>query len=105
MVTTDNWYLSLSLCEELSRRNIRFLGTVRKNRTFVPKRFAERVRNRPLYSTIFGYRDTATLLSYQAKKSAAVILLTSVPEILEDTIAPNDNLHHPEAIHLYNKTK
>lgn len=102
VVTTDNWYTSLRLARELNNRNLSFVGTVRKNRVFVPKELSER---RPINTTIFGYTDDATLLDYQPKKNRHVLMLTTVPEIMHELIAPQDAALRPEAILLYNKTK
>ncbi len=105
VITTDNWYTSLNLAQELHLRNLNLLGTVRKNRTFIPKEFVAKNPRRPIHSTMFGYLDNITLLSYQAKRNRCVLCLTTVPEILHDQISGQDPQQRPEAILLYNKTK
>lgn len=103
VITTDNWYSSLSLLRTLRANNLEFIGTVRKTRRFVPQDFT--TNSRPQYSTLFGFRDGETLLSYKPKKRKHVLLLTSVKEVLKDLISPLDSKQKPEAILLYNKTK
>ena len=102
VVTTDNWFTSLRLARELRNRNLSLIGTVKKNRVFVPKAMLEK---RPIYTTMFGYLEDATLLDYQTKKNRHVLLLTTVPEVMNESISAQDNAQRPEAILLYNRTK
>lgn len=90
LICTDNWYTSLSLAENLLRRDLYFLGTVRKNRRFVPRLYVSKEINRPLQSSMFGYRPNATLVSYRKKRNVFILLLTTLPKLRSDLIAQND---------------
>ena len=59
-------------------------------------------RQRELHSSIFGFNNLLTLVSYVCKRNKAVILLSTVNH--DDTI-DEDEPHLPEIIQLYNLTK
>jgi hypothetical protein len=48
-VTTDNFFISLDLAEELIERHLTLCGTLRKNKTFTPPEFLPSLQ-RPLFS-------------------------------------------------------
>ena len=78
------------------------LGTIRKNRKELPSEFVN-AKNREMLSTMFAFRDDATLVSYCAKKGKVVTLLSSL-----HCQAEVDNTHlgkKPQMILDYNATK
>ena len=76
-------------------------GTIRKNRTDIPKELLPS-RARPEMSSIFCFDNQLTLTSYVPKKGKAVILLSSMHH--DDTVDAEDR-QKPEIIQHYNKTK
>ena len=75
--TTDNFFTSLELAETLRSWNLTLVGTVRRNKTFLPPNM-QPSKDRPLNSTNFAFRKRATLCSYVPKKKKAVILLSTM---------------------------
>jgi Transposase IS4 len=100
-VTTDNFFTSLQLGHILSTWNMTLVGTVRKNKRFLPFSM-QPSRNRLLYSTNFAFSKEATLCSYVPKKKKAVVMLSTMhmTPMVEDT-----ETSKPEIITYYNKTK
>ena len=100
-ITVDNFFCSYSLGQQLLKKNLTLLGTIRKNRHEVPKSYAK-TKDRELYSSIFAFTDTTTLVSYLAKKSKIVLLLSTMHH---DNNVQEDEKRKPEMILDYNKTK
>lgn len=101
-VTTDNFFTSLSLAQKLSQKQMTLLGTIRKNRKELPAELIK-VKDRAPLSSMFAFRDDATLVSYCPKKGKVVPLLSTMHFQREV-----DNLHpekKPLMILDYNATK
>lgn len=99
-LTTDNYYTSMPLAEELLRKNITLLGTLKKNKAAIPKEFLPN-KERVTQSSLFGFQEDKTLVSYVSRKNKAVILLSTLhndDEIDLDT-------QKPQIIMDYNATK
>ncbi|XP_070694391.1 piggyBac transposable element-derived protein 4-like [Pempheris klunzingeri] len=82
-VTCDNFFSSYGLAEELLRRKIAMVGTMRKNRAELPSRLM-RIEGREVLSSVFAFTPTHTLVSYVPKRGKNVILLSTkhrAPEI------------------------
>ena len=101
-VTTDNFFTSLDLAEELIERNLTLCGTLRKNKTFTPPEFLPSLQ-RPLFSSIFGFQSEATLVSYVTHKNRCVVLLST--EHYKAEIEDEDPQQKPVIITHYNNTK
>ncbi|GJQ68535.1 hypothetical protein Trydic_g17104 [Trypoxylus dichotomus] len=77
-ITIDNWYASIPLATRLlSENKLTVVGTLCKNKSEVPSAFLPN-KNRAIKSTLFGFTDTTTLVSYVPKKSKAVLLLSTM---------------------------
>ncbi|XP_022913435.1 piggyBac transposable element-derived protein 4-like [Onthophagus taurus] len=100
-VTTDNWFTSIQLLEALKEKKLTLLGTIRKNRKGLPKEFTQPPKSRAVMSTLFGFRDNATLVSYKPKKNKNVLLISSGHH--DDGI--DENTQKPNMILDYNNTK
>ena len=107
-LTMDNYYTSYALATELLEENIELLGTVKKNRAFIPKEIKQ---VQPAFTTQFGFTDKATLVAYTTKKPRKkVFMLSTMPEFHDklltkpDSDQPSQN-NLPAVISLYNKTK
>lgn len=101
-ITTDNFFTSLELAEELLDKNLTLCGTLRKNKTFIPKEFLP-AKNRTLYSSLFGFQPEITLVSHVTHANKCVVLLSS--EHYSEKFDENAQKKTPEIISHYNNTK
>lgn len=86
-VTCDNWFTSFPLITRLlSEHNLTYVGTVRKNKRELPSEFVN-TKSRPDLSSIFGYQETTTILSYVPRKGRNVIIASSMHH--DGTIDPD----------------
>lgn len=71
-VTTDNFFTSFSLAQQLLKQKMALVGTLRKNKGEIPPSFLE--HHQPLLSSKFAFTRDITLVSYQgiAPKTAVV---------------------------------
>lgn len=99
-VTTDNWFTSAKLADDLLHKQITLLGTVRKNRQDVPPQFRA-AKGRVTGSSLFGFCQKQALVSYIPKKGKVVLLLSS----MHDKKEVNETSGKPVMILDYNKTK
>nr|CAI5866340.1 unnamed protein product [Callosobruchus analis] len=100
-VTTDNWFSSFKLIENLKKKfRMTLVGTVRKNKRELPVEFARPV-NRPEKSSMFAFNETCTLVSYIPRKKKNVLLMSSLHR--DDNI--DKETSKPEIIVTYNQTK
>lgn len=76
-ITTDNFFTSYDLALELLGNGLTLVGTVQKNKRFIPAEFQAN-RRRELSSNLFGFRKDITLLSHVPKKNKSVILLSTL---------------------------
>ena len=98
-VCTDNFFTSLSLLRELRARHLGLIGTMRMNRREIPSEFCER-RSVP-GTSLFGFNEEATIVSYSAKQNRRVVLISS-----EHTRGDIDtNSRKPDIILAYNHAK
>ncbi|CAF1514241.1 unnamed protein product [Rotaria sordida] len=75
-VTIDNFFTSVPLAKELRSKNLTLIGTLRKNKLEIPIEFQSN-KNREVGSSLFGFQDDLTLVSFVPKQNKAVLLLTS----------------------------
>ncbi|XP_055839580.1 piggyBac transposable element-derived protein 4-like [Episyrphus balteatus] len=102
-ITGDNWFTSLSLVNKLKNKKLTYTGTIRKNRREVPSEFLPK-KNREEYTSIFGFQENCTIVSYCQKKNRSVILLSSMHN--DDAIdSSTGDQRKPEMITDYNHTK
>ena len=100
-VTCDNYFIDLALAQTLLSQGLTLVGTLRKNKRFIPAEFLPN-RNRPEKSNteVFDFTEKATLMSSVPKRSRAVILLSTMhhnAHVVEDK--------KPEIIIHYNATE
>ena len=96
----DNFFTSVSLCQFLWRHQLRFVGTLRKNQKEVPQEFLPH-KHRAANSSLFGFNEYLTMISYVPKKNKAVILVSTAHH--DQDI--NSSTNKPDIIHFYNKKK
>lgn len=99
-ITADNWFTSLELVRELKANGLTYVGTIRKNKKDIPKEF-QPSKNRDIQSTLYGFTDEISLVSYVPKKNKAVMLVSS----MHHTKCTDLQTKKPEVIIYYNSTK
>uniref|UniRef100_A0A1B6LUY7 PiggyBac transposable element-derived protein domain-containing protein n=1 Tax=Graphocephala atropunctata TaxID=36148 RepID=A0A1B6LUY7_9HEMI len=99
-VTADNWFSSLDGVEELEKRKLTYVGTLRKDKRAIPVEFLPN-NERPVVSTLYGFRKNMTLLSFVPKKNKAVCLISTMHHTVETNLAKKK----PEMISFYNSNK
>lgn len=99
-VTMDNFFTSVPLAQELQTKNLTLIRTMRKNKPEIPIEFQSN-KNRELGSSLFGFQDGLTLVSFVRKQNKAVLLLSSKHH---DNQVDNKT-GKPMIILDYNKTK
>lgn len=99
-ITADNWFSCEEVLDELLKRNLTYVGTVKKNKKFIPREFLPDA-SRTEKSSIYGFRDKTTLLSFVPKKNRAVVLAST----MHSSIETDEEKQKPEIICYYNRTK
>lgn len=100
-IVTDNFFTTLHLAKFLSTWSLSFVGTIKKNKTCIPKEMLADKTREPL-STMFGFHQNVALCSYVPKKNKAVTLISTLHN--SKTVS-NDEKKKPEIIKHYNRTK
>lgn len=101
-LTGDNWFTSIALVKKLLALETTYVGTIRKNKPQIPKRFQPSTK-RPELSTVFGFTSKMTLVSYVPKKNRAVLLVSFQHH--DNEVHENTKKKKPEIIHYYNNNK
>ncbi|XP_039276182.1 uncharacterized protein LOC120350035 [Nilaparvata lugens] len=99
-LTTDNWYTSIPLVEDMLAKDITMIGTLKKNNAAIPPSFLPN-KNRVVGTTEFGFSDNKTLVSFVPKVNKAVILVSS----MHDSKSIDPDTGKPDIILDYNMTK
>ncbi|XP_068675495.1 piggyBac transposable element-derived protein 4-like [Montipora foliosa] len=105
-VTADNFVTSIPLAEDLLKHGLTYVGTIRSNKPHIPDAMKAN-STRQVNSSLFGFNDQATLVSYVPKEKQDVLALSTMhhddqvdgdaqkPEIiLYSTKSGVDNLDH-----------
>lgn len=101
-VTTDNFFTSLKLCDELKSKKTSLVGTIKRNRRELPD-VTKIMAKSPVHDTKVLYSESGcTLTVYKAKKSKVVPLLSTMHKTVD--ISESD-MRKPETILHYNTTK
>ncbi|XP_054159677.1 piggyBac transposable element-derived protein 4-like [Oppia nitens] len=98
-ITTDNWFTSYPLANELLMSNLTLVGTVKHNKKEIPKHYLEK-KKRVIGSSEFSSNDNITLVAYYPKKNKVVLVLSSMHST--EICSPPKK---PEIIEYYNHTK
>lgn len=99
-LTTDNYYTSFPLAEHLLQVGLTLLGTMKRNKREIPPEFISE-KNRQVGSSLSGFQNDMSLVSYVTKKKKCVIILST----MHDTMEIDPDTHKPEPIMDYNSTK
>ncbi|XP_052423857.1 piggyBac transposable element-derived protein 4 isoform X5 [Carassius gibelio] len=100
-ITCDNFFTSYALGQELLRRKMTMIGTVRSNKPELPPALLS-MKNRTRLSSMFAFTDTHTLVSYCPRKNTNVLLMSTFHR---DVKVSNKDHKKPEIILDYNHTK
>lgn len=101
-VTLDNFFTSKQLADTLlTNHKLTIIGTIRKNRPELPLEFTAPVK-RPTQTSMFGFQDKCTIVSY-IPKLKKVVLLMSTMHYEDDTL--DQQTGKPNIILDYNSTK
>ncbi|XP_052423852.1 titin homolog isoform X1 [Carassius gibelio] len=100
-ITCDNFFTSYALGQELLRRKMTMIGTVRSNKPELPPALLS-MKNRTRLSSMFAFTDTHTLVSYCPRKNKNVLLMSTIHR--DDKVSDKDH-KKPEIILDYNHTK
>lgn len=102
-VTMDNWFTSHPTYEYLlNHHKLTAVGTMKSNKTCIPEKF--KARKREENSSMFGFQQDLTLVSYVPKPRKNVFLLSSLHHQMEIDEATGAK-QKPEIISFYNRTK
>lgn len=102
-VTADNWFTSIPLIDELRRKNLSYVGTLKKNKVEIPPEFLPN-NTRAVNSSLFAFKKGCTLVSYVPRKGKCVILASSLHEDNSIDLDTGDK-KKPCIITFYNGTK
>eukprot|EP00066_Takifugu_rubripes_P014261 XP_011603527.1 PREDICTED: piggyBac transposable element-derived protein 4-like [Takifugu rubripes] len=100
-ITCDSFFTSHKLGQELLKRKLTIVGTIRKNRSELPPQLLTS-KNRPVKSSKFAYTADTSLVSYVPKKGKNVVLMSTLHR---DGRMCDQEHHKPEIIMDYNATK
>ncbi|XP_052463478.1 piggyBac transposable element-derived protein 4-like [Carassius gibelio] len=101
IITCDNFFTSYGLGEELLRRKMTMIGTVRSNKPELPPALLS-MKDRVRLSSMFAFTDTHTLVSYCPRKNKNVLLMSTFHR---DAKVSDKDHKKPEIILDYNQTK
>ena len=76
-ITIDNWFTSYELAQTMFKKNITLVGTLRKNKWQIPPEFVSN-KNRSPSTSLFGFGNNSTLVSYISRKNKNVLLLSTM---------------------------
>ena len=76
-LTIGSWYTSYSLAKALLEKKITCIGAMSKNKPQVPVEFLPN-RKKAVGSSVFGFQENMTLVSYVPKANTSVILLSTM---------------------------
>ena len=105
-ITMDNYFTSIPLLDELKNTyRTTAVGTLRKNKKEIPPFFLS-TKDRPMPSSVFGFGEDMTILSYVPKKKTKKIVLMLSSLHHDDKIDQETGTEaKPEIVTFYNSTK
>ncbi|XP_067248688.1 piggyBac transposable element-derived protein 4-like [Chanodichthys erythropterus] len=100
-VTCDNFFTSYALGQELLKRKMTMVGTVRRNKPELPSALLT-TRDRAVHSSLFAFTETHSLVSYCPKRHRNVLLMSTCHK---DAKISDREDRKPEVILDYNRCK
>lgn len=107
-VTCDNFFTTHSLASKLLKKNITLVGTVRKDKTFLPLCDQTKLKKRPVFSSQFYFDNKISLVQYIPRKGKCVTVMSTMhhdKSIAQGRKTPYASKDLPEMIEYYNQTK
>lgn len=101
-ITCDNFFTSYSLGEYLLSKRLTLVGTIRRNKPELPIELTK-TAGRKVNSSIYGFRNDATIVSYCPKKGKLVTLLSTMHHDRKND--ETNEKQKPDIILSYNATK
>ncbi|XP_034533127.1 piggyBac transposable element-derived protein 4-like [Notolabrus celidotus] len=100
-VTCDNFFTSHALAQELLKRKMALVGTIRSNKPELPPQLL-RIKKRAVLSSLFAFTKNTTFVSYVPKRGKNVTLLSTKHR---RPVVNRDDKKKPEIITDYNSCK
>ncbi|GFN93407.1 PiggyBac transposable element-derived protein 4 [Plakobranchus ocellatus] len=104
-LTCDNFFTDMELCKALSTEKLTVVGTLRRNKAFIPPEFQDpkqTEKGKPRFA--FSFRKGSMLVSYKSGQKKNVIVLSSMHS--DAAIVPEKGEKNlPEVVSFYNATK
>ncbi|CAJ1081215.1 LOW QUALITY PROTEIN: piggyBac transposable element-derived protein 3-like [Xyrichtys novacula] len=100
-VTCDNFFTSFQLGQELLKKKIALVGTIRKNKPELPPKLLD-TKGRDVLSSVFAFTRTTMAVSYVPKRGRNVVLISTKHR--QPVIAEGPK-RKPEVITDYNRCK
>lgn len=101
-VTMKNSFTTLELAEALFAKKVTIIGSIKPDKKEVPRAFRT-IKDKALYSSMFGFSDVATLVQYICKRDKAVLLMST--KHCECSIDKKSDQLKPEIKVDYDRTK
>lgn len=100
-VTCDNFFTSVKLAEDLTKKHTTIVGTLNRAKREVPP--SVKITRDPLFTTVLFKSNEITLTSYQGKVKKNVLILSTLHTgVMTDK---NKEKKTPETVEYYNATK
>ncbi|XP_049320225.1 piggyBac transposable element-derived protein 4-like [Astyanax mexicanus] len=100
-VTCDNFFTSYSLAQELLRKKVALVGTIRANKPELPPRLKQ-TKGRAVFSSLFAFTNTTAAVSYIPRRGRNVLLLSTKHR---EPAVHQDEKQKPQIIIDYNHCK
>nr|XP_061799518.1 piggyBac transposable element-derived protein 4-like [Nerophis lumbriciformis] len=100
-LTTDNFFTSFTLADELKKKKMSLVGTLRKNKAEIPLQLLQ-LQDRALLSSLFAFTKDKCLVSYYPKKGKNVLVLSTKHRKPQ---GENSSKKKPQIILDYNRCK
>ncbi len=100
-ITADNFFSSLHLARALLTRKMTYVGTVRKNKPFLPLEFQTHA-GMPQGTSRFAFQKNVTIVNYIPKPRRSVVLMSTMHY---DAAISDEDHRKPEIIMSYNDCK
>ncbi|XP_035735020.1 uncharacterized protein LOC118447313 [Vespa mandarinia] len=102
-ITTDNFFISMSLAIKLLTKKITLVGTIRGNKRELLKAAKQMKDNMPRFSTLLYKSENCVLTIYKSKPNKRVAVLSSKHKFVKIDKSNKNMLQ--ESIQFYNSTK
>ena len=76
-VTMDNYFTGVPLAKTMLQRKLTIVGTMKKSKREIPE-CMKPAKSRETKTSIFGFNDQLTMISYVPQKNKAVLLLSTM---------------------------